>query len=110
MKAKQNVKPKRFEPQPRTLEERATDAYNRCQFVLKLFQEHAATRARNLATMHLENAASHLELLTQHPFFEPGTDKLKVFRQDAFNQAFGEALVKRLREMGFWSRKPRRAS
>lgn len=107
MKANQKGSRKGFQPQPQALEERAADAYNRCDFILKLFREHAAAGARNLATMFLENAAKHLELLADHPFFQPGADRLNAFRQDALNHIAGEALINHLREMGYWSRKPR---
>jgi hypothetical protein len=107
MKASKKGSPKWSQPQAGTLEERAADASKRCIFVLKLFREHSATGARNLATHFLENAANHLEFLADHPFFRPGADMLNAFQQDALNHAAGEALINYLREQGYWSRKPR---
>ena len=108
MKAIQKSRRTRLKSQELPLEQRTADAYSRCQFVLKLFQEHTVDGARNLATMNLENAANHLELLARHPFFMPGYSKREAFQQDAANHEEGLALVEHLRSLGFWSRKSRR--
>ena len=72
--------------QPRTMKERAADAYSRCNFVLELLQEQITIGAQGLAVQRLENAAHHLELLIDHPFFQPGADREQAAYQDALNR------------------------
>jgi hypothetical protein len=72
--------------QPQAMKERAADAYSRCNFVLELLQEQITIGAQGLAVQMLETAANYLELLVDHPFFQPGADREQAAYQDALNR------------------------
>lgn len=56
------------------MDDRPLRAWAQCMALLSLFNQHARRGATALATQMLENAAAHLELLADHPFFQQPLD------------------------------------
>jgi hypothetical protein len=96
VKTQRKLKRKSLTPPWPTSGPRALRAWAQCESLLHVLDRHAAEGACDLATLMLENAAAHLELLTDHPAFHlcrypsmilPPTMPPPIYNRDVIRRA-----------------------